>query len=288
MAWYNFFKKKDNKEELIVQMGGDTTKKALCVAIGDYPGKRNDLNGCINDCNIFTNMLKRQGFSSISILQNKKATRKVVLRELKALLVGSSDNDTLVFYISSHGTSIPDLNGDEADGKDEAFCLYDNVLVDDDIRKHIRKYRRSKALIIFVCDCCHSGTITREFVPYQNTATTKSNGSYMKMKYLPPEDDAVAAQIGKMKGRKDSIPQEQMEDLVMSGCKAHEFSYEMRLGGKTHGALTYFICKHIKENTDITYGQLAVLVSNSVGKNSGKRQHPQLEGMKENKKRKAF
>ena len=40
-----------------------------------------------------------------------------------------------IFFLtySGHGGQAPDLNGDERDGKDETWCLYDGELIDDEL-----------------------------------------------------------------------------------------------------------------------------------------------------------
>ena len=81
----------------------------------------------------------------------------------------------VVIYMSGHGTQIPDDNGDEDDGFDEAFLPIDaipppagaerfdmtNVIRDDRIGELIDALRARGAHIWLVVDSCHSGTISR-------------------------------------------------------------------------------------------------------------------------------
>jgi len=48
------------------------------------------------------------------------------------------DGPTLIVWYSGHGTYVKDRGGDEADGYDEAICLYDGNLVDDDLNYILR------------------------------------------------------------------------------------------------------------------------------------------------------
>jgi hypothetical protein len=48
------------------------------------------------------------------------------------------DGPTLIVWYSGHGTYVKDRSGDEADGYDEALCLYDGNLVDDDLNYILR------------------------------------------------------------------------------------------------------------------------------------------------------
>jgi len=48
-----------------------------------------------------------------------------------------------------------------------------------------------------------------------------------------------------------------MKDVLLSGCTASEYSYDALIGGKYHGAMTYFAIQAIREaNYDLTYSQL--------------------------------
>lgn len=78
----------------------------------------------------------------------------------------ASKNDLVLFYYSGHGTSIPDDNGDEHDGRDEAIVPYD--LADsanwDDATRYIRDDQLkvwvndiSAAAVISFFDSCFSG-----------------------------------------------------------------------------------------------------------------------------------
>lgn len=63
----------------------------------------------------------------------------------------------IYIYYSGHGTQRTDLDGDEADGKDEAFVFKDGVLLDDEIATIINNMKCSK--LVCIADSCHSGTV---------------------------------------------------------------------------------------------------------------------------------
>jgi hypothetical protein len=69
-------------------------------------------------------------------------------------------NKFLFFNFSGHGTQIRDVDGDEADGFDEALCPCDfesaGVIVDDDLSQWLEILPSHQ--LFAVCDCCHSGT----------------------------------------------------------------------------------------------------------------------------------
>ena len=76
-------------------------------------------------------------------------------------------DDMFVFFYSGHGLNLPDLDGDESDGEDEAFATPDydgdlcaeTCLVDDDFARYLDKFIPTHAKILVITDCCHSGSI---------------------------------------------------------------------------------------------------------------------------------
>lgn len=98
-----------------------------------------------------------------------------ILEVFDALPARITDGDQVVIYMSGHGTQIPDDNGDEDDGLDEAFLPVDavppppgaarfdmtNVIRDDRIGELVEALRRKGAHVWLVVDSCHSGTISR-------------------------------------------------------------------------------------------------------------------------------
>ena len=91
-------------------------KKAFCVGINDYPYDGSDLNGCVNDANVWAQLLVDHydfSQSDVSVITNADATKANILAGLDDLLVGATAGDVLVFTNSSHGTYVADTDGDE-------------------------------------------------------------------------------------------------------------------------------------------------------------------------------
>lgn len=102
-------------------------------------------------------------------------TAAVIIEVFDALPGRVGSGDQVVIYMSGHGTQIPDDNGDEDDGLDEAFLPVDaipplpgaerfdmtNVIRDDRIGELIDALRLKGAHVWLVVDSCHSGTISR-------------------------------------------------------------------------------------------------------------------------------
>src|SRR5512133_3131346 len=106
-------------------------RTALCVGINQYqnfPGA--NLNGCVNDARDMAALLKDLlGFEDSDIIQltDQAATKANIMRELRRMVEGALAGryNHLVFTFAGHGTQVPDLNLDELDRADEAFCPHD-------------------------------------------------------------------------------------------------------------------------------------------------------------------
>jgi hypothetical protein len=110
-------------------------------------------------------ILEDTGVDSISRLSNLQATKEAVLAEIKRVGELCDENDTFFFFYSGHGNPMPDQDGDEEDGSDEAMCLpfadgscnEGSWLRDDDFSLQVSEVTAGHKLIIL--DCCHSGSM---------------------------------------------------------------------------------------------------------------------------------
>ncbi len=268
-------------------------KKALCVGINDYPGEGSDLNGCVNDAKAWADLLtKNYSFpsASVKLLLDSQATRAAILDGLKKLLSGTKSGDVLVFTNSSHGTYLADTGGDEA-LYDEALCPYDcdqNLIVDDELRELFSGLAKGVAFTV-ISDSCHSGTVTRaainENIPWLKTPDDR------RVRFLHPSliGKSVLSNPFKAVDRRNiTHPQSQMKDILLSGCTANEYSYDALIGGKYHGAMTYFAIQAIRDaGYSINYAQLCSRLNHLLDE-AGYPQHPQLEGTTANKKKRIF
>jgi len=218
-------------------------KKAICIAINDYPGTGNDLKGCVNDARNWANLLKKVfNFHILKMLLDSGAKKSLVVKALKELVSGAVAGDELVITYSGHGTQRPDYNRDEADGRDEAWCLYDGNLIDDEIQKIIAKVPQGVKLTV-ISDSCHSGTVTRAFMGAMGSE------EYLKARYMPPEDDVDAFALAELPlGKEIFSPRSEMQEVLISGCKSTEYSYDARINGWATGAFSYYAIDIIKKN----------------------------------------
>ena len=258
-------------------------KKSLHIGINDYPGTRNDLRGCLNDMNGWADLAECvYGFETERIA-NKQATRDVFLSKLNHLIdtVREKDDEILITF-SGHGTSVPDRDGDELNGRDEALCLYDKLVIDDEIY-YILKRASDDVHITFIADNCHSGTITRSFI---NAIENEETDCHVR--YMPPEDAQEASLLNKLDlSRKFHKRREEihMKEVLMTGCLPHEYSYDARFRTGFWGAFSYTALNYLNKNPDINYQELHDHVRKTLP-NRQFPQTPQLEGKPENFKRK--
>jgi hypothetical protein len=242
-------------------------KRAFCVGINDYPGISNDLKGCVNDATDWASLLEYSGFE-VEKLINEQATRQNILSKLDNLVTNATAGDEIVFTYSGHGTSIYDVGGDEPDEYDEALYVYDGLLVDDELRAIFQKVKPDVHVVV-ISDSCFSGTVTRALI-------TDSS----KPRYIKTHDIPTTAKL-----KKRLLEEEEMIEILLSGCSNTEYSYDAYLNGRWNGALTSYATSVIRKGQ--TYKEFYQQVRELLP--SGQYpQTPQLEGSEANKNRVVF
>ncbi|GAB2809119.1 caspase family protein [Ferruginibacter profundus] len=140
--------------------------KGLSIHIGlnfidvSHYGSNGRLPNCDNDARAMQLIAKEEQYETLAILINKKATSTNVLMALSRAAELLHAGDKLLLTYSGHGSFFPDLNGDEADGYDETWVLYDRMLTDDELYYTWSKFRPG-VMIVLVSDSCHSGTVAK-------------------------------------------------------------------------------------------------------------------------------
>lgn len=157
------------------------TKRALLVGVSDYGNPREDpdkwanISGA-NDVALLSPLFKKQGFA-VTTLVDKQATYANITGALKKVVKDAKKGDIVYLHFSMHGQPFEDLNGDEADGWDEALIPVDaqmryvkgkyegkNHLLDDEMEKYFGQIRSkigTTGELFVVLDACHSGTASR-------------------------------------------------------------------------------------------------------------------------------
>ena len=264
------------------------TKKALCVGINDYPfGEANDLKGCVNDANDWSNLLRNHfDFTDVKQLLDSEATKEKILAGLKDLLANASDGDVLVFTNASHGTYLADQDGDEPKF-DEAICPHDTdseLLVDDELRNLFLNIPKGVRLTV-ISDSCHSGSVTR-VKESEYRRNRQLSPSLLGNRVLSGEEMRTAQRNARAK--KEKYPESGMNEILLSGCKSNQTSADAYIANDYHGAMSYYAIKAITDaGYQLTYAELHDALLPML-EDENYDQIPQLEGKDENKQRQIF
>ncbi|MBS0449024.1 MAG: caspase family protein [Proteobacteria bacterium] len=152
------------------------------VSASAYSGWDGPLAACEADAHDMAAIAKTKGMQS-TVLLTKHATRAAVLRAMRAAAKALKAGDLFFVSYSGHGGQVPDVNGDEADGRDETWCLYDGQLIDDELYLELSRYAAGVRVLV-LSDSCHSGTVTRAPPPLPPPGT--------RLKLMP---EAVARRV---------------------------------------------------------------------------------------------
>ncbi len=281
-------------------------RKALLVGINKFKFVPSaELNGCVNDANDMAFLLKEtRGFTDedITILTDSLATKKAIMKALERLVAEAKSGaiSYLVFAFSSHGTQIPDLDGDEDEEMidnakvraDEAFCPYDlkkkgdqwdpaKIISDDELHELFVTVPESCLVEVFL-DTCHSGTGIKaiDLMGFPDAP---------RPRYLPPPSLAAFKRFSSAKGlpkprsitsgRKEMRADDSLVrkgTILWTGCKSDETSADALFDGRYNGAFTYHYIKIMRENPTISRREAHKLIKAAL-KKAKFDQSPQLE-----------
>jgi hypothetical protein len=130
-----------------------------------YESLPDPLQFCVEDAHALAKITKSQGFSEVITLTNAEATRKRFTDEMASIINKLQSGDLFVISFSGHGGQAYDVleidEGDPAhDGRDEFWCFYDDILIDDIFYRHLCQIKTGVRVHI-IADSCHSGGMSR-------------------------------------------------------------------------------------------------------------------------------
>ncbi|HSF14373.1 MAG TPA: caspase family protein [Vicinamibacteria bacterium] len=159
------------------QIAAEGTKRALIVAVGEYSSPDWDTLSSANDVPLVRAGLELHGFppDSIHVISDAEATKEGIKRAVETYLASAKEGDVVFLHYSGHGQRIPDDNGDELDGYDEAWVPHDapksgegyqgeKHLRDDELNAIVRRLRHAvgpSGNVILSIDSCFSGGTSR-------------------------------------------------------------------------------------------------------------------------------
>jgi uncharacterized caspase-like protein len=261
-----------------------------------------DLAGCVNDAKDWAAELGARGFEVTQLL-DAKATKAALVDAFKSVIGAAGKGDVVVITFSGHGTYVPDLNGDEIDGLDEALCPYDiqtggGALIDDEIHAMFAA-RKPGVRLVLISDSCHSGTVTRA------AGADPDSDDLPRARFLPmgnwlPADQLPRGASGKPVSSvvvtSGASPfatalSRREDDLLLSGCKEgpNNFSYDAKIKGRPNGAFTYYALKALKTlPPSATYADWHAAITPVYLPSLNYPQSPQIVGSAAARKRKIF
>lgn len=212
---------------------------ALFVAVNDYPGTGLDLSACVQDAQDWAAEIEPVA-KSYSVLLNADATKERILGAAAEMLAKLRPDDWFIWCQSSHGSWIPDTNGDEPDGRDEVLCPYDyqNPIIDDEIHTLISQ-RAPGSRVLLLTDTCHSGTVYRMALGelFAGLAPVERKIRFMEpARFLGPAYE----EYGLLAAKRVRIPRGRPAPGVvhLGGCGETEYAFEAgRNGAFTAAAL---------------------------------------------------
>ena len=140
--------------------------KGIAVNIGlnfvdpaAYNGWNGELAGCINDARDMKQIATSLGYSA-TLLTDAQASAAEVTRVIGQAARQLAPGDICLVTYSGHGSQMTDVTGDEPDGKDETWVLWDRQLLDDELNGLWSCFEAGVRIFV-LSDSCHSGTVAR-------------------------------------------------------------------------------------------------------------------------------
>ena len=256
---------------LLCVSSSDAARRALLVGVANYQAENCgfinrkeqscDLDGPVNDVWLMQDGLRSvYGFqdAEIQVLLNEQASKAGIERVFQEwLLNGSSAGDLAVFYFSGHGTQVPDANGDEDDGKDEALLPYDmtpdaghNILLDDELGGWLGKLAEQNVNVVVILDSCFSGGATRSRTGETLSSLEATPG--WRSRYLPLANYQPTAAAKALPSGPDAPP----SIIFMGASQEHEDALELQFPDSVYSGFSFALCDSMTRLTQSTYGQL--------------------------------
>jgi len=192
-----------------------------------YGGWNGQLNACEADARDMAAIAEEKGFQT-AIMLSEEATLRKVLDQLRYYANLANAGDTIWITYSGHGGQLRDTSGDESDGLDETWVLFDGMVIDDLMHQAYAAFRKGVRIIVF-SDSCHSGTMLKA----QIRENMDKIGAIGAMRAAPV---AVCREYSASFTAPKNImrPRVKATVVLLSGCQDNQFSYD----GEDNGLFT--------------------------------------------------
>lgn len=202
-----------------------------------YKGWDGKSRTSVADALLMAQMASNLGYDVQGCFLSKNATTENFKNALKSAVKELEENDILFISFSGHGGQIRDRNGDEIDGFDEFWYLYDGIIRDDYMVKFIKSIK-TKIRLIIVADCCHSGGMIED-LPLKNYNVAGSQ--FFIGNPLPVEDIEVQIQL-------------------LACCRENQVAYEKEFLNSKYSIFTEYLDRYLRtgkfKNYNLLFQQL--------------------------------
>jgi hypothetical protein len=150
----------------------------------NFYGSDCPLSGCHRDAEDMMSLALDAGYQPIAKLLDDAATTTALASHLEFAAKDLKAGDIFLLSYSGHGGQLADYSGDEADGMDETWCLYDREFLDDELYAAWRQFRDGVRILV-VSDSCHSGSVIKQ-MPFGLVRTAAADAlEGVRMRSLP-------------------------------------------------------------------------------------------------------
>jgi hypothetical protein len=159
-----------------------------------YEGWEGESRTSARDAEDVHQLLLTRGYFTRGVMADDKATRGLVLKEFDRVVMAAQAGDQIVVYYSGHGSSIPNVNHDPPDDKlDQVWCLYDGLLIDDEIDGRLINVR-SGVEVVVISDSCDGGGTPGIFLSEASLRARSATQSPCVFPYTAASAPSEAAQ----------------------------------------------------------------------------------------------
>jgi hypothetical protein len=249
---------------------------------GQVSGPKRTLTESENDARLMYSLAAQQGFrvdSPYGLLVGKDASLDAVRASLKSASAELKAGDLLLLTFSGHSCKLDDLNDDEADNFDEAWCLADLPMIDDEFHWWLAQFAPQVRILMILDTCFSDGgdaltrwvfdqlQASRDLYAGGSGLTGATTASIAGALLAPPPESDFNREIQEKypRGRQVSF---QASALMLASCAEGEESQ--------NGLFTRAIYDTMQGGSaPTTYAALYIAVCNAVLKENGL-QHPKL------------
>lgn len=243
-------------------------KRAFLVGISDYQSTNKNASNSwanihgANDIALLTPTLQKHGFKVSSIV-DQQATASNIRKQLFKFSSSCKPGDIVYLHFSCHGQPVEDLDGDEADGWDEAIIPVDaqkvyiknkykgeNHITDDELNRFFQTIRTKigrKGYLTIVVDACHAGTSYRGEENEDSVFVRGTNTGFSErgLKFVPKIDKRGKIRIEKSNNMSDIC--------IIEACRSYQVNNEIKFNGKYYGSLSYYTNKVLQSINNIVW-----------------------------------